>query len=258
MIGLFDSGVGGLTVVRELLKRSPHASFVYLGDTARAPYGNKSKDTLERYAVEDAAFLISHGATAIVVACNTASALAIDALHEAHPNVPIFEVITPAVEAAIAAGGNKIGVIGTRATIGSGVYQKELLARRSKLDVTTQACPLFVPLVEEGWAKRSETKRITKHYLYPMRIQHNDTLILGCTHYPLLASVIQNAVGRRVRLVDSASAVLDRVERERPDLLEPSEAPIQKFFFTDTSAHTDQIASRWLGRAVRGEHAELD
>ena len=263
MIGIFDSGIGGLTVVKELLRVAPDASFVYLGDTARYPYGNKSKETLERYALEDAAFLLSRGATSLVVACNTASALAIDALRAAHPRVPIYDVITPAVEDALVVAKKKIGVIGTRATIGSGVYQKRLSApeahppwaetRDSRLAVVAQSCPLFVPLVEEGWLDDSETKRIVKHYLYPLRSQNVDTLILGCTHYPLLAPVIQRFMGNRTTLINSASSVVRRALAES----EIERAGSQTYYLTDVSPHSVEIAAKWLGRKIQFESATL-
>lgn len=253
MIGLFDSGIGGLTVVRELLRQAPSASFVYLGDTARTPYGNKSKDTVERYAIEDAAFLLSHGATSMVIACNTASALAVDALRRAYPRTPIFEVITPAVEDALATSGKRIGVIGTRATIGSGIYQQKLTEAHPDISVTAQACPLLVPLVEEGWLEDGETKRIIKHYLSPLRNTNVDTLILGCTHYPLLANVIQRYMGNKTRIIDSAASVIRRViAHGNVDGLGK-----QFYFLTDLSSRSTEIAETWLGRKTSFGLAEL-
>jgi glutamate racemase len=271
MLGLFDSGIGGLTVVRELLRRSPEASFVYLGDTARAPYGNKSADVLRRYAIEDAAFLIAQGATAIAVACNTVSAVAMDALHEAYPKMRFFDVVAPAVEAAIAMRPKKIGVIGTRATIQSGVYERMLLAvgapladalgdgqaRGLPLRIFTAACPLFVPLVEENWIHRSETKRIARTYLATLKQKQIDALILGCTHYPLLAPVIRATLQKRVKIVDSASALLDAISREAPELLASQTPSRQEYYFTDPSPLTERIASRWLGRTINGLKADF-
>ena len=258
MIGIFDSGIGGLTVVRELLRQAPNASFVYLGDTARTPYGNKSKETIERYALEDAAFLISRGVTAIVIACNTASALAIDALRSHYHGFPIFDVIAPAVEDALAVTTGRIGVIGTRSTIGSGIYQKQLIARLASgvahpLEIKTHACPLFVPLVEEGWLDDAETKRIIKHYLYPLRSQNVDTLILGCTHYPLLKPLIHRFMGRRVRLIDSATSVVQRMLVE----IEIEHTGSQVYYLTDVSPHSVEIARQWLGKKIQFEKATL-
>ncbi len=261
MIGIFDSGIGGLTVVRELLRHSPHASFVYLGYTARTPYGNKSKEMVERYALEDAAFLISKKATSIVVACNTASAYAIDALRSRYHGFPFYDVITPAIEDALAVTNGRIGVIGTRGTIGSGVYQKQLVGRRAlsvatSTKVVAQACSLFVPLVEEGWLKNPETKRIIRHYLYSLRLQNVDTLILGCTHYPLLAPLIQRFMGKRVHLIDSANSVVRRVLANE-DVEEMDESPNQKYYLTDVSPHSVEIARQWLGKSIQWEKATL-
>ncbi|MFH1621123.1 MAG: glutamate racemase [Patescibacteria group bacterium] len=286
MIGIFDSGIGGLTVVRELLKQSPEADFVYLGDTARTPYGNKSPETVIRYSLEDAKFLLSHGATIIVVACNTASALASSALRETFPDVPVFEVIAPAVEDALAKTKGRVGVIGTRATISSGIYEKRLREKKD-VEIITAACPLLVPLVEEGWLDNAETKRIVKHYLSPLRQANIDTLILGCTHYPLLAKVIQRTVGRRVNLIDSGASVVSRVlehesldrgschPRENGDPENIQTIPIksfredscfygndnksgrQNFFLTDVSNRSSEIAAKWLGQPIKFQKADM-
>jgi len=286
MLGIFDSGIGGLTVIREILRRAPETSFVYLGDTARTPYGNKSADTIKQYAIEDAAFLLKQGATDIIVACNTASSLALEALKETYPNVRFFDVISPAIRAVVQSHAQKIGVIGTRATINSGTYENRLKEqysvipakagihpmdsslrwndKKKSLDVLSVACPLFVPLVEEGWTKKPETKRIVRTYLQPLRQKQIDALILGCTHYPLLQSVIRSALQKRVKIIDSPSALMDQIEKEAPELLNPpltrgaGGVSVQKYYFTDVSAHTDAIASRWLGRAVKGEKALLN
>ena len=254
MIGLFDSGIGGLTVVRELLRQAPRASFVYLGDSARYPYGNKSKATIEQYAVQDAAFLLSQGATSLVVACNTASALAMDALRAAFPNVPIYGVIETAVDEALVVTQGRVGVIGTRATIGSSAYQETLKAKSKKhLEIFAQACPLFVPLVEEGWLHDMETKRIAKHYLQPLRADAVDTLILGCTHYPWLAEMIQRYMGKKTTLVNPAASVIRRVLAEQG----ADEEAKQRYFFTDVSPHSIEIAQRWIGSPVTVELATL-
>ncbi|MBU1349042.1 glutamate racemase [Patescibacteria group bacterium] len=254
MIGIFDSGIGGLTVVRELERQAPDVPFIYLGDTARTPYGNKSAETVIRYALEDVAFLVRQGATAIVIACNSASSVATDALRVAYPSIPVFEVITPAAEDALAATKGRIGVIGTRATITSGAYERHLSAQ--KVEVVVAACPLFVPLVEEGWLEDAETKRIARRYLSPLRKQQVDTLILGCTHYPLLAPIIRRYMGNRVTLVDSGTSVVRRVlaglDASRPDLQAP-----RRFYLTDTSARSEEIAATWLGHPVTFERADL-
>ncbi|MFZ2804088.1 MAG: glutamate racemase [Patescibacteria group bacterium] len=251
MIGLFDSGIGGLTVVRELLGRAPDASFVYLGDTARTPYGNKSSETVVRYALEDAAFLMSQGATSIVIACNSASAVATDALRREYPNILIFEVIKPAVEAACRQGTKRVGVIGTRATIASGSYEK--LLRERNVEVIAKACPLFVPLVEEGWLDEVETKRIAKHYLSSIRQADVDALILGCTHYPLLTPIIQRFMGKQVRLVDSGATVVDELLKN----IQLEQSANQRYFLTDLSQRSEEIAKQWLGRPIRFEKASF-
>ncbi|MDO8584474.1 MAG: aspartate/glutamate racemase family protein [bacterium] len=281
MLGMFDSGIGVLTVVREFFRLRTDAGFVYLGDSARTPYGNKSPETIRSYALQDADFLIKQGATTIIVACNTVSAVAMGELGEAYPSVRFFDVITPAVEAARAF--KKIGVIGTRATIQSKAYETRLRAnspcpllvqegvlpdpplklrggaRRaeelSAAEVYSVACPLFVPLVEEGWINKPETKRIARRYLAPLREKQIDALILGCTHYPLLQSVIAASLQRRVKIIDAPQALLDVLERSAPELMMARER--QDYFFSDPSAHTDAIASRWLGRAIRGQKADL-
>lgn len=253
MIGLFDSGIGGLTVVRELLRQQPDASFVYLGDTARTPYGNKSPETVTRYSLENAKFLLDHGATSIVIACNSASAVAAEALRKAYPAVPVFEVIAPAVEDALAVTKGRIGVIGTRATIGSGTYAKRLAEK--KVEVLSVACPLFVPLVEEGWLDDAETKRIVRRYLSPLRTANIDAMILGCTHYPLLAPIIQRYMGKKVTLIDSGASVVSRLLAS-PDLRHGKGE--QTFYLTDTSKRSEEIAAKWLGRPVRFVAATLD
>jgi glutamate racemase len=268
MLGLFDSGVGGLTVVKELLRRAPDASFVYLGDTARVPYGNKSAETITRYALEDTAFLVANGATAVAVACNTVSSVAMEALRNAFPQVRFFDVVEPAVDAAIKVVAKRrtrqprVGVIGTRATVQSGIYAKCLTERGPNfgvkdLVVVSQACPLFVPLVEENWMRRPETQRIARTYLSPLRQKQVDALILGCTHYPLLTPVIKASLQKAVTIVDSPKAILDVIEADAPELLEPSPAPRQEFFFTDVTPHVEALASRWLKRPVHGQVAVL-
>ena len=260
MLGIFDSGIGGLTVVKELLRRHADVGFVYLGDTARTPYGNKSPDTIRRYAVEDARFLVEKGATTILVACNTVSAVAMEKLRQTFPTITFFEVITPAVEAAVSQVVSRksqgvVGVIGTRATIQSGVYEREILRLATyNLRVISAACPLFVPLVEENWMDKSETKRIARTYLEPIRRQQVDTLILGCTHYPLLINVIRSSLQKRVKIIDSPSALIDIVERDAGNELSKGK---QEYYFTDPSNTVNMIAARWLGKRINGELAEL-
>ncbi len=203
-IGVFDSGMGGLTVVREMIRQLPHESIIYFGDTARVPYGPKSPDTILRYSREITAYLKGEGVKALVIACNTATAHALPALRREF-DMPIIGVIEPGARAAAAATKTKrVGVIGTAGTIKSRAYEKEILRLLPDAHVTAQACALFVPLVEEGWVDTEPTRAIARNYLAPMVSAEVDTLVLGCTHYPLMKTVIGNVVGREVRLIDSA------------------------------------------------------
>jgi glutamate racemase len=216
---VFDSGIGGLTVVSALRRVLPHESIFYLGDTARVPYGGKSPTTVQRYSLEAAALLLREGAKTIVVACNTASALALPILEEQLP-VHVTGVIAPGARAAVAATRNAhIGVIGTRATIKSGAYEHALRALRLDVQVTARACPLLVPLIEEGWLDREVTDQVLLQYLEPLLAADIDTLVLGCTHYPLLRGAIARLLGDTVTLVDSAEncaqAVRDLLAREQ-------------------------------------------
>ena len=193
MIGVFDSGIGGLTVVNALMAQLPGYDIVYFGDTARTPYGSKSPATVLRYARQNTEFLLTHNARMIVMACNTASSIATNDLTTSF-DVPIFEVISPAVELALTQSRRgRIGVMGTRATIKSDVYAKKIRALRPEMQVYSQACPLLVPLVEEGWLNRPETAMIVKKYLHPLKVRQIDTLILGCTHYPIIRNQISSA-----------------------------------------------------------------
>jgi len=196
--------MGGLTVVRELMAQLPHESIIYFGDTARVPYGPKSPDTVLRYSREITSYLKGQGVKALVIACNTATAHALAALREEF-DMPIVGVIEPGARAAAAATRTKrVGVIGTAGTIKSGAYEKEIKKLLPDAEVTAQACALFVPLVEEGWVDSEPTRAIARNYLAPLVAADIDTLVLGCTHYPLMKTVIGNVVGREVRLIDSA------------------------------------------------------
>jgi glutamate racemase len=203
-IGVFDSGIGGLTVVSALRRLLPHESIYYLGDTARVPYGGKSASTVQRYSLEVASLLLRENAKTVVVACNTASALALSTLEGQLP-VTLTGVIRPGAQAATAATRNgHIGVIGTRATIKSGAYERALLALNPDVRVVARACPLLVPLIEEGWLESEITDKVLMQYLEPMIADGIDTLVLGCTHYPLLRPAISRWLGDAVTLVDSA------------------------------------------------------
>ena len=217
-IGVFDSGIGGLTVVSALRQLLPNERIHYLGDTARVPYGGKSAATVERYSLELTGMLLEEKCKAIVVACNTASALALTAL-EARLPVPVVGVIRPGAEAAVAATRNRhIGVIGTRATIKSGAYERAIRVLDPEVQVSARPCPLFVPLIEEGWLEGEITDGVVRQYLQPLVDAGIDTLVLGCTHYPLLRDTLAKFLGNAVRLVDSAEncarAVAQLLEKE--------------------------------------------
>jgi glutamate racemase len=225
-IGVFDSGIGGLTVVSALRRLLPNERIHYLGDTARVPYGGKSAATVERYSLELTDMLLAEDCKAIVVACNTASALALTTLCE-NTRVPVVGVIRPGAEAAVAASRNKhVGVIGTRATIRSGAYERAIRALDPEVKVSAKACPLFVPLIEEGWLDGEITDRVIRQYLEPLVEGEIDTLVLGCTHYPLLRKALEAFLGDAVRLVDSAENCAGAVSRllERENLRAAADA----------------------------------
>ncbi len=249
-IGVFDSGIGGLTVLKELLARLPNESFVYFGDTARVPYGNKSADTIRRFSTENVKLLMERGVKMVVVACNTATADALPQL-QSEFKLPIIGVIQPGVRAALAATrSGRIGVIGTSGTIRSMAYQNGILAVRPDARVVSKACPLFVPLVEEGWTDTQVTRLVVEEYLKPLAGLDIDTLVLGCTHYPLLKAAIGALLGAGVTLVDSAV----EISREVAVVLEQqklaSKGPGGHFdiILSDTSPTFAEIASRFLGR----------
>lgn len=234
---------------------------VYFGDTARTPYGTKSPETIIRYAIEDTEYLLKRGARVIVVACHSASSVATEALKERFPDIPIFEVVTPSVSKALRVTRKKvIGVIGTRATIGSGIYQKLIKDRDPEVKVYGNACPLLVPLVEEGWLKKPETRLIVKKCLLPLKMRGMDTLILGCTHYPVLKKVIQAKAGKRVTLVDPAEELAEEVKaylEAHPELsreLEKDGEPL--ILVSDLTPAFSRIARIFLGRKVNLVKAE--
>ncbi len=211
-IGIFDSGIGGLTVLREIRKLLPHEDIFYLGDTARVPYGNRSKNTIIKYSVQNTHFLTEIGIKLLVIACNTSSSVAINALRNKFPGLPIIGVIEPGSEqAGSVTKTGRVGVIGTRATIASGSYRSALHRLDHGIKVFQQACPLFVPVVEEGMHRTQFAHDIARHYLLNFKKHDIDTLILGCTHYPLLSPVIQRVVGSKVKLINSGQAVATKV-----------------------------------------------
>lgn len=256
-IGVFDSGLGGLTSVKELEKTLPGESIVFFGDTGRAPYGTKDRETLRRYAAEDMRFLMARGVKAILAACGTVSSTAAD-LGAALP-VPYFDVVSPAARAAArATRSGRVGVIGTSATIHSGAYRKALLRENAELQVFSQACPLFVALVENAFIAPQDavTRLVAERYLAPIREAGVDTLILGCTHFPIIAPIIQSVMGRDVTLVDSgqqASLALAEALRERDLLCGPGHRRTAHYFVTDMPEGFVSVAELFLGHSVEGE-----
>ena len=220
-IGIFDSGVGGLTVLKALRESLPGENFIYLGDTARLPYGTKTAATVRRYALNAAAHLAGRNVKLLVVACNTASSFALDALSETAP-VPVVGVVLPGARAALMTGAKRIGVIGTEGTIRSAAYQEALAGLDPTVDVRAEPCPLLVPLAEEGWGDHSITDQVARHYLQPLLEWGAQTIILGCTHYPLLKPSLQRVVGPDVQLVDSAGAVAEAVIGDHSELIDTS------------------------------------
>jgi glutamate racemase len=250
-IGIFDSGIGGLTVVRQIHRVLPNESLIYLGDTARVPYGTKSPGTVIRFACEDTQFLSQQSVKAVVVACNTASAWALPAL-ERKFDLPVFGVIIPGACAALERSrSRRIGVIGTSATIRSQAYSKAILARCDTAQVFARACPLLVPLVEEAWTDHPITVRVLREYLRPLLRESVDTLVLGCTHYPLLKNAIRKVTNGRISLIDSAESCALYV-RERLSAMKLLSAnhhrrgTIQPFV-TDEVERFDELATRFLG-----------
>jgi glutamate racemase len=268
-IGIFDSGVGGLTVYRALHEHLPNERFVYLGDTARVPYGTKSLATVERYAVENSQFLAARGIKILVVACNTASALALPAIRRAL-NIEVVGVIGPGARAAVAGNrGKRIGVIATESTVQSAAYTQAIMKADPDAAVIERACPLFVPLAEEGWADEDVARTVAQTYLKDLRSQV-DTLVLGCTHYPILKEVIQETVGEQVELIDSGEATAAEVKSLLKEKglarLTPGTGALDRqlcddldhFYVTDAAERFARVAERFLGaKPARLEAVEV-
>jgi len=252
-IGVFDSGIGGLTVVRALLEQLPEENIVYFGDTARVPYGTKSVEVISRYAREDAELLLSYDVKMIVVACNTVSSVAMDVLRN-NFTVPIIGMIEPGAETALKVSRRKrIGVIGTMATISSNAYTNALISRKKGVTVFSQACPLFVPLAEEGLDEHLAAEIIAREYLQQLVSEKIDTLILGCTHYPILRKTIQKVVGENVVLIDSGRSAAKQVEQylERHDLLNSQQDRAEHLFLvSDVPQKFEELGKRFLGRSL--------
>jgi glutamate racemase len=254
-IGLFDSGVGGLTVLREVVRQLPRESTIYFGDTARVPYGSKSQEVIARFSLEIALFLTQEKVKMIVVACNTASAFALSALR-ARFDLPIVGVIEPGAQAALSVTrSGRIGVIGTEGTIESRAYTEAIHRIRSSAEVFGQACPLIVPLVEEGWLDKPVALEIVKEYLQPLLVHQIDAMVLGCTHYPLLKNLLAQVAGTGVRLIDSAEETARTVGRQLRELHLESPAGtalVRRYYVSDAPEKFEKVGQRFLGEAIPG------
>jgi glutamate racemase len=253
-IGVFDSGVGGLTVVKELIAQLPGEDLVYFGDTARVPYGIKSQETVIKFSIENILFLLKQDVKLICVACNTVSSFALPAIKN-HFKVPIVGVITPAVREAVYATQNKkIGVIGTRGTIRSRAYESEIKHLDPKIKVTALSCPLFVPFAEEGLLDGNAVLEVARNYLKPLKEARVDTVILGCTHYPLLKPVIRKVLGKDIKLIDSAKQVAIEVKRilSAENILSRSRKGKRRFYVSDNPEWFTGLAKSFLGEPIKG------
>jgi len=252
-IGVFDSGIGGLTVLKALVDALPGEDFIYLGDTARLPYGTKTAEVIRRYSKENTEFLLAKGIKMLVIACNTSSAVALETI-ASQTIVPVVGVIEPGARAAVKASrSGKIGVIGTEATIASGAYTRAIQDLKPSAEIYTRACPLLVPLAEEGWTDNQVAQLTVEHYLESLKQSGIDTLLLGCTHYPLLTAMFAQVLGPKVRIVDSATATAAEV-RARLKALKlmrrPGHAGRQSFFVTETPDRFSRVGRRFLGPQV--------
>ena len=263
MIGIFDSGVGGMTVARAIEQVCPDYPIIYFGDIARTPYGSKSPETINRYSRNNTDFLLEQGAKIIIIACNSASSTASENLKN-HYDVPVLDVITPATKKAAAVTQNgRIGIIGTRATVQSGIYTRRIQAIQPESNVFSTPCPLLVPLVEEGWLNRQETKMIIRRYLHPLRLKQIDTLVLGCTHYPLLKDLIGARIGKRVSLIDSSIEMAKDVchflqeNNEIKNQLERCKTEKSRYYVSDMTDAVQNMASKIFGRKIHLEKADV-
>lgn len=253
-IGMFDSGLGGLTVFKALKARLPHENFIYLGDTARLPYGEKSPETILRYSLDNAIFLMDYQIKLLVMACNTAASVSLHKLRSVF-KIPVIDVIEPGAEkAAQITRQGRIGVLATKATIASGAYQRKLLELDPHFQVTALACPLLVPLVEEGMRTHPATRLILEDYLRPIKEARVDTLLLGCTHYPLLISLIQEMLGKEVSIVDSASTCAEKTVQvlQQQGCASPisTQMPNDRFFVSDNPEKFRNLACHFLGKEL--------
>lgn len=267
MIGIFDSGIGGLTVLKAIVERLPNYQLMYLGDTARTPYGNRSQDLIYQFTEQAVDFLFSQGCELVIVACNTASAEALRKIQQEwlpvhYPNRRVLGVIRPlAEEASRVTRYGRVGVVGTRGTVSSGAYERELKIQKPGIRTYAQACPLLVPLIEEGWQKRPETIKILRTYLRPLKAKKIDTLILGCTHYPMLYKMFQKVCGKNIKVLDSGAIVVDKLSAyldRHPDIEgKLSKGNNHRFLVTDITETFQKNAEQWLGQTIVLEKVEL-
>lgn len=256
-IGIFDSGIGGLTVLKEIINELPHENTIYLGDTARVPYGIRSPETVTRYSFENTKFLFSKDVKLLVIACNTASSISLDSIQK-NTSIPVIGVIEPGAKTAVKTTKNKkIGVIGTEATIRSQAYMRAIKNLDNTIEVFSLACPLFVPLVEEGWTDGKIAFLVAKKYLDNIKDKGIDTLVLGCTHYPLLKNVIMDVMGKDIALIDSAIETSHEVHNKLKRLKlkkETQNATIREFYVTDSPEKFLKLGEQFLGQTI--EHIQ--
>ena len=264
-IGVFDSGMGGLTVLRALVARLPNERFVYLGDTARLPYGTKSAETVQAYALQATRLLLDQGVKMLVIACNTASSVALCLLQEAWSPIPVIGVIEPGARAGVAATRNRrIAVIATEGTVKGGAYARAIQRLMADVEVVQQPCQVFVALAEEGWTHSPATQAAARHYLAPLfeGPAAPDTLVLGCTHFPVLAETIRETIGETVTLVDSAETTAQAVaealaKAKLGSTVEPNRNGVVRFFATDLPERFARVGAVFLGRAIEPGSVEL-
>lgn len=263
MIGIFDSGIGGLTVVKQIFKILPQYQIIYFGDTARLPYGTKSKEAVTLYSIQNTKFLLNCGVKIIIIACHTASSVAAEILRKKFPDIPIFDMIKPGLQKAQKESiHKKVGIIGTVGTIKSKTHENFLKKIDPKIKVYPQACPLLVPLVEEGWLKRQETRKIVRFYLKPLKARRIDTLVLACTHYPLLLDVISNILGKKVKIIDPAEEIAlyikDYLKENQKIKKSLTVGENHKFFVSDIPYHFSQLSQKILKKVIKLEKVTLD
>jgi len=265
-IGIFDSGLGGLIILREIIKKLPQYDYIYLGDNARTPYGNRSQETIYKFTEQAVDFLFKQDCQLIIIACNTASAEALrkiqqEWLPQNYADRRILGVIRPVIEKAVEIGKKKIGVIGTKATVQSLAYIREAVKLNPRLEVIQQACQVLVPLIEQGWQKTDIAKKILRVYLRPLKLAKIDTLILGCTHYPIMIKEIQGIMGQQVKVLNPGEIVADSLAdylSRHPEIESKLDKNFQyRFFVTDISEHYQELGEKWFGQGIRFEKVEL-